>query len=361
MNKLNSRHFIFIILGTTIVALKTYPNLVIEYAGRDSWISLILASIFIFLFSIYILWICKQTNCYDMHTIYISSLGNIFGTLFLFLFTLTLFLTLIESSSIEASGMHVNLLLETPNWYILIFFLLAAVYSIKKGLRSIIIITIIAIAFIMVAGINLGVMTMKYKQSKYLFPILANGIDLNLLIGVIKSLGLYSSWSIAIPFLVNIDSNSKNKLIKTNIIALVIVIQMQIVSMTGIIMTFGPKRSVNILYPKLIQTQLVRYFGFLESGEFFVMLQMVGGWFVKYILTFYAILKLLERINLHSKYNIYIITILIFIFSFFITQNNFTLINLLIYYNYISLINFVIVPLIVFTIFFMKNKKTADN
>ncbi len=362
MDKLNARHFIFIILGTSIVALKTYPNIIIDYGGRDSWIAVSIASLLILLFTVYILWICKKTNTYNILEIYNSALGQRLGTIFLFLFIFTLLLTLIESSSIEANAMHQNMLLETPPWYILLFFIVVAIYSVSKGIPSIIIITILGIMFIMFAGINLGIMTIKYKESKYLFPILENGLDLNFWIATLKSLGTYAGVVIFLPFLVNIDEKEQHKLMKNSIIALIIVIQMEIISMTGVITTFGPDRAMNIWYPKLIQTQLVSYFGFLESGEFFVMLQIVGGWFIKYILTFYGLIALLKEFNLISKYSIYIISVLTFLFSFLISKNGFTLLKFLIYYNYISLVNFIIIPFIVYTIFLIKfNVKNSNN
>lgn len=362
MDKLNARHFIFIILGTSIVALKTYPNIIIDYGGRDSWIAVSIASLLILLFTVYILWICKKTNTYNILEIYNSALGQRLGTIFLFLFIFTLLLTLIESSSIEANAMHQNMLLETPPWYILLFFIVVAIYSVSKGIPSIIIITILGIMFIMFAGINLGIMTIKYKESKYLFPILENGLDLNFWIATLKSLGTYAGVVIFLPFLVNIDEKEQHKLMKNSIIALIIVIQMEIISMTGVITTFGPKRAMSIWYPKLIQTQLVSYFGFLESGEFFVMLQMVGGWFIKYILAFYGLINLLKEFNLISKYSIYIISVLTFLFSFLISKNSFILLKFLIYYNYISLVNFIIIPFIVYTIFLIKfNVKNSNN
>lgn len=362
MDKLNARHFIFIILGTSIVALKTYPNIIIDYGGRDSWIAVSIASLLILLFTVYILWICKKTNTYNILEIYSSALGQRLGTIFLFLFIFTLFLTLIESSSIEANAMHQNMLLETPPWYILLFFIVVAIYSVSKGIPSIIIISILGIMFIMFAGINLGIMTIKYKESKYLFPILENGLDLNFWIATLKSLGTYAGVVIFLPFLVNIDEKEQHKLMKNSIIALIIVIQMEIISMTGVITTFGPKRAMSIWYPKLIQTQLVSYFGFLESGEFFVMLQIVGGWFIKYILAFYGLINLLKEFNLISKYSIYIISVLTFLFSFLISKNSFILLKFLIYYNYISLVNFIIIPFIVYTIFLIKfNVKNSNN
>ncbi|MCY6959731.1 endospore germination permease [Clostridium brassicae] len=358
MNQLNSRHLIFVIFGISIVALKTYPNIVILFAGRDSWIAVLIASILLFLFTIYIILICQKTETYNIYEIYDFALGKKLSTILLSLLYLTIFLTLIECSSIESSSIHENLFIETPPWYILIFFVMVGFYSINKGLNAVIIITVIGISFIMLAGMNLGIMTIKFKDNKFLFPILENGFDLNFLIATIKALGGYSSIFLFLPFLINLDTKERKHLTKSVIIALIIVIQMEILSMTGIITTFGPKRAINIWYPKLIQTQLVGYFGFLESGEFFVLLQMVGGWFVKYLLTFYTLLTLSKEFNFLSKYTTLIVSILVYIISFFIIRNAFFLLKFLNYYNYISLINFIIIPFFVFTLFIVKfNKK----
>ena len=48
MDKLNTKHLMFIIWGTSIVAMKTYPNVFIVNGGSDSWISVIIASIILF-------------------------------------------------------------------------------------------------------------------------------------------------------------------------------------------------------------------------------------------------------------------------------------------------------------------------
>ena len=87
---------------------------------------------------------------------------------------------------------------------------------------------------------------------------------------------------------------------------------MEVFANIGVLTTFGVSRVLRINYPKLIQTQLVSYFSFIEGGEFFVMLQMVGGWFIKYVLALNAILILLKKLSFISKYWIYIITLFVF-------------------------------------------------
>lgn len=354
MDKFNLNHLMFIIWGTCIISLKTYPTIFLQPCGRDAWIAVSFSSVLILFYILYIIKICKKTNCYDIHTIYYSAFGKILGAFFLILYAIALFLTLIESAAVEGSSMHTNMLLETPTWYIILFLICTSIYCYTQGKVAIIILTTIGITIIMLAGINLAILTWKFKHIKYLFPILANGLNFTFWLTTFKALGSYGGISIIFPYLTQIEN--KKSITKHIIIALLIVIQMEIVSMSGITMTFDVKGS-SIAYPNLLLTQLVNYFGFLESGELFVMLQIVGGWFIKYLLTFYALMEVLKSLKMNYKFIPYIIGILSFILSYFASKNLLTLFQLLNVYSYISLFIFVIFPTIAFSVFYIRKKR----
>lgn len=355
MDKINTKHLMFMIWGTSIVAMKTYPNVFIEYGGRDSWISVIIASILLLLYFYYILFVCKKRKCFDMVEIYHKALGKAMGDIFLVLFLVTLILSLVESASVQANALHVNMLADTPPWFFLIFMVLPAIYITKKGTRAITIVTIIGICLIMLAGINLGILTYKYKKLSYLLPILANGITPHFLLSIAKALGCYSGIAICLPFLSRVSNRSK--ITMHSIIALLIVVQMEIVANFGVLTTFGTVRVLKINYPKLIQTQLVSYFGFLEGGEFFVMLQMVGGWFIKYVIALAAALILMKKLSFFNKYWIYVLSLFVFVVSYFICDKVMTVYKFLDFFVYLSLVNFMILPVIIFTIFYFRTKK----
>jgi spore germination protein (amino acid permease) len=354
MDKLTTKHLMFIIWGTTIVSMKTNANIFIRDGGRDSWISMFLASMVILTFLIYILGIYKKNNIYSFSTVYKTALGNVMGTVFLILFVLTLMLVLLEAASVEANAMHTNIFIETPSWYLALFFVIPAIYTVRKGITPIIIITIIGIIFAILAGINLVILTARYKDYKYLLPIMSEGITPGFIKSFLKALGFYGSLAILFPFLSYVKD--KTKLKRDAVLGLLFVIQMHVVSITGAITAFGPERSTQLAYPKLTQTQEINYFGFLESGELFVMFQIIGGWFVKYILSFFIILHLLKEINIKNKYIVYLISLIIYLATYYFSNNLFFLTKYLSYYAYICLINFIIIPALVFTIFNIRNK-----
>ncbi len=359
MDKFTSKHYAFLILATGIVSMKTYPKIFMIHGGRETWIAVIIASFIALAFYVYILSICKKYNVYSFQKIYIQTLGEKLGNTFIILFMLTLFMTLIESASAEANSMHTNMLLETPHWYFLIFFIVPIIYTIRKDIVAVISVTMIGIVLIMLAGINLSILTYKYKHFELLFPIFSHGVHGGFFISIAKILGLYGSISITLPYIAKLK-DYKN-IIKHSVIGLIIVFQMEIVAIVGIIATFNIDFANTMSYPKLLQTQQVTYFRFLEFGELYVMLQIVGGWILKYLVSFYAILLLSKEIFKFKKkqliYTTYIGSVLVYIASYYIAKDLALLFNFFSIYSYVCLINFVIIPLIVFTIFASKMKK----
>lgn len=363
MDKFTSKHYAFLILATGIVSMKTYPRVFMKYGGRESWIAVIIASFIALAFYVYILSICKRYKAYNLSKIYTEALGSKLGNILIVLFMLTLFMTLIESASAEANSMHTNMLLETPHWYFLIFFIIPIIYTIRKDLVAVITITMIGIVLIMLAGINLSILTQKYKNFELLFPIFSHGVKGGFFIAILKILGLYGCISITLPYLAKLK-DLKN-IIKHSVVGLIIVLQMEIVAIIGVISTFNIDFSNAMPYPKLLQTQQVTYFRFLEFGELYVMLQIVGGWILKYLVAFYAILILSKEVfKLKKKqliYTTYIGSVLVYIASYYIAKDLALLFKYFSIYSYVCLINFIIIPLIVFTIFASKMKKQNNQ
>jgi hypothetical protein len=204
---------------------------------------------------------------------------------------------------------------------------------------------------------------MPYKQYSALLPIFANGINGGFFICILKTLGLYGCISISLPYLKKIK-DGKKKLIKNAMIGLIILIQMEIVASSGLIMTFEPDLVNTMNYPKLLQTQLVSYLQFLEFGELYVMLQILGGWLLKYLLTFYAIVIILRELKVNEKrikYMIYIISAAAYAASYFAVNDMFIFFKLLNYYEYMCLANYIILPFVAYTMFSWRMKKGQNK
>lgn len=362
MDKFTSRHFAFLIMGASIVSMKTYPTIFTRNGLRDSWVAVIISTIIFLAYFMFILYTSRKFKCQNFYELYCGAVGKPLGTFFTIFFAAALFLTLIESASVEANSMHTNMLLDTPSWMFLLFFVIPAVYTVGRDKVAIVTVTMVGIVLICLAGINLAILTVKYKHVELLFPIFENGLTIGFFYAILESLGLYATVAITLPYLADIKDNKR--LLKHSLIGLLLVAQMEVIATSGVMMSFDIKYLNTMAYPKLLQTQLVQYLRFLESGELYVMLQILGGWYLKYVITFYALLRVLTLLNIRSKYSINIITLIVLVFAYFMSDNLFVLFKYLNIYSYVSLFNFAIVPTLMTIIFYMKNsaktKKSQD-
>lgn len=352
MGSMNSKHLFFIICSLAIVTLKTFPSSFIKLGGRDTWIAMIIASVCILVYLWLILTINKRTKNYNLLDIYAKSLGKWGGGFFSCLFLLTILLTIFESAGAEASVIHSGFQLFTPVWVFIMVTAFATVYVVKKGIASVTITTIVVIFFISLSGMLLAFLTHKYKDMKYIYPIMEHGVTPDFLLATLKILGALSCITIMIPYLDSV--RDKSKLIRHSTIALLFIIQMQIFSIISVITTFGPDRAVNLLFPKLTQTQIISAFGFLEAGELFVMLQVVAGWFIRYIVCFFALMELIRLSGLKIRFKEHYVCVLTIIFSYLFSRDLFDMFKLLDYLLYIQLANFLVIPLVLYSIYYFK-------
>ncbi|NMA84544.1 MAG: endospore germination permease [Epulopiscium sp.] len=350
---MNKKHFMYFIWATTIISLKTYPTVFIQNGKRDTWVGMIIASAIYVFFTLYLVYIMKKSKTYSLLEIYEKALGKYLGSFLFFMLLFSFFCILIESASIEANSMHTNMLIKTPPWYLLLFFVIPAIYTVRQNIYTILMLTIIGILFIMAAGINLGIQTLLYKTPSWIFPIFENGITKGFILSTIQMIGLYSHIMIPI-YLFQYVSNKKSSA-KSILFALFIVVQMEVVSSTGLFMTFSMPRLLEMYYPKLIQTQLPSYFDFIEFGELLVMIQMIGGWYLKYTITFFVLLDILKKeYKKQHPALIYIITALVLFISYWLSRDIFTLFKFLDFFTYFSFVQFFVFPLLVFTLFHMR-------
>lgn len=358
MDKLSYKHFFFIMCSSAIVSLKTYPGIFMKDAWRDSWVAVIVACIIAIICFDYIMKIWISKNCNSLKSVFELAFGKIFGKVFIIIFTFTLFLTMIECASVETSVIHVNLFIESPQWYILFFILLPGLYVIKKGKNSVMVVLTFCIVVSIINGINLYMLTLPFKKYYRLFPVFAQGINYGFFIAVAKVLGLLSTSTISLCYLSQFD-NSK-KLRHCALIGIIFITQMIIASINGILATFEVTRANLLVYPKLIQTQLISYFGFIASGEFYVIFQVLAGWFAKYVVTFFALMNMLKELKIDKivSMNIlpYCITVIVYAISFMESYNLISLFSFLNIYSYICLINFLLIPLVTFTVFSIRAK-----
>jgi spore germination protein (amino acid permease) len=352
-------------MGVSVASIKTYPSIFFKDGRNESWIGIVCASLVITLYAIFLVKVIVKEDNFSFNQFCQDAFGKILGTIVKLFYSVVLFLTLVESCSVPASLFHTNFFIESPIWYILLFFTIPGAYIVKSGSNSVIMSCIIGIIGSIFNGINLYMLTYKYKIYRRLFPVFLKGFNFQFILSFIKILGLYSFFIIPLMLIGRIKNKANLK--SSIMLGVLFTCQMLIVSTIGTLATFNIERSITISYPKMIQTQLIRSIRFelLASGEFYVIFQAVTAWTLKYIVTFTVLLMLLSSFNLLNKISknaqIFIITFLSYIFALISTGNLLTFFNILSIFAYICFFSYFILPIIMMVISSIKSRMSKNQ
>jgi hypothetical protein len=267
---------------------------------------------------------------------------------------------MIESAAAETSVIHYNLFIESPIWYILLFIIPSGIYVVMKGKNALMAALILCMLISIVNGVFIYFLTYSNRKYELLFPVFENGLSFKFFIATVKVLGLYASASIALPCLSLLEKT--RRLRPLAFASNVFVAQMNIIAITGIFSTFVPERSSKIIFPKIIQSQLAMPFGFITSGEFYIIFQTISAWSTKYIVAFFALLIILKELNagrvFNIKYLIYCISVIVYILAYSLSTNLLILFRFFNFYDYACVVGYLILPLFVFFTYGIRMKKS---
>ena len=359
MNKMSTKHLMFFIAAVSIIALRSYSSIFVKYGGRDSALIASAACLLIYIYFLFLMKICKKTGSYNFSDIIYKSFSKSAACIIILIFSIGLFLSSIESASVEASSIHTNFFLSTPTWYCLLFFIIPAGYVISKNFNSILITVILSVSIVLAGDIILFLLLAKYLDFNYLLPILKDGFTKDNLFCLLEIVCSLSSIAIVLPFLSYLDS--KKSLIKHSSLAIAACSILILVSFISIITFFGPQRAANIFYPEYVASQRVQIASFLEFGELFYIFRSVIMWFLKYILASYGIILLYkDKIN-NKKLFIILYSTIVFTASYILTENQYFLFNALETLQLIIGFIYIIIPVVCFIIYYLKYMKNINK
>ena len=354
MEKITSRHFLFFIIATLSTTLFNYPSLFIRLGGRNTWIFSIIASLIFFFFTIFILSIIRKNNAYNFNDVCHKALGVPLGNLFLVIYSLGLILICIESASISSSAIHTNIFIGTPIWYSLIFFIGTALFISKNGFNSVLITTIVSVSIASTLAVLIGILSIRYTDLHRLLPILKNTNITTWTSSILSQIGALSPFFMLLPFLKRIDD--KQNLTKISLISMPLILFCLIFFIVNLITSIGAERSGNIFYPEFIQAQLIYFGGFIENGEIIIMVISIFLWTIKYVVAIFSLYSIWENKFKNKTLFLSVISITVYIASFYLANNIYTLFNILPYYQYINFVVFFALPIITYILYPLRKK-----
>ncbi len=273
------------ITSITVTGHLLFIPVIIVHAGRDSWISLILAIFPALLIGFTVALLSQRYPGATMVEYCQLILGKWGGKLVVIIF---LFYFLHEASlSIRGFGEFYTSAVtpRTPIVVFLIAILILAGYAVHCGLEVIARTNQIILASLIPVGILASILTHKDKDYRNFLPILEDSMapawD-----GALPIISLYSSifvLSMVFPYV-----NDKEQLKRYSIITMLILIIMFVGPLTGVIAVYGAERAQGLYFPTFLILRDVEI-GALQRLDILGVLLWSLGSFSKVTLFLYAI------------------------------------------------------------------------
>ncbi|GGB59469.1 hypothetical protein GCM10011409_41140 [Lentibacillus populi] len=256
--------------------------IMLDVAGRDAWISVLLSlpAAFAFAYAIYRL----RLNHPDITISEMFSLllGKWFGRIIVVLFILYfLFLTVLSFSAL-VDVVFIDFLPETPRMAILIWFLIFFFYAATKGIKRIALTAGVLALISLITGHTVTLMDTPKKEWSELQPLLEFGWSPALW----GTLILISIWiELLLLLCVPIKNIHEKRLFLLWIIGILLNALMMTSTITGVVTIFGLGQADNFTYPA---TEIVRIInlGFIDRFDIYGMILMTFGTYIRCSLYF---------------------------------------------------------------------------
>ncbi|PTM59571.1 endospore germination permease [Desmospora activa] len=246
---------------------------ILEKAGRDAWISVLLTGI------LYVLWLLllgrelSKTDNIPVIKHIEDGIGRLPALLIRLLLSGILFLNTYITLKDTVTWTQVSYLVETPTSVILILFASLCLVAAALGLESIAIANGILLPFVILFGIFVASGNFPKKDYSLLWPVLQHG-PMPILKGMLYS-GIGLAEVIYILFIRHYFSGPMKRL--QLVITGVILVMLTFGPLTGSIAIFGPETAAEQRYPAFEQWQMFSLGGYVEHVDFLSIYQWLTG------------------------------------------------------------------------------------
>lgn len=281
--RISGRQLSLLIIGSiTVMGHLLIAPLVFDKAGRDAWLSLIIALVAGFLLALVLAGLNRHAPGQSLVDILVTVLGKPVGNCLTIVYLLYFLLPPALTLRGLMAFMNTVFLRETPALVLGAIFLLVSVYAAWAGLESFVRGNSLLMPLLIAAGITAAVMALPDKDYGFLLPVMERGIYPPLL-GSLPLLGLLGemvAFSMILPSASSCASLGRMILISVGIIGLLF-----IGPLTGPIAMFSEQLIVKYDYPTYSEFRYGRFLIYFQSLAIFLWL---GGNFGRMALYIYV-------------------------------------------------------------------------
>ncbi|MBS8267072.1 spore gernimation protein [Mesobacillus boroniphilus] len=277
--------FLLLILSTGLLNhVILIPNL-LSAAGRDSWLSVLLA----YPISLVFLWLIYFIVKRSPNEGFFFMIRERFGKIFSIIFSIPIIFFLFASAYVTLRDLMIWLnayfLADTSIFIINLMLIFACMLVSLAGIKYMAISSGFILPLVMIFGIFISITNTSLKDPALLFPLLADGY-----FPVIKGMLYALSGLLEIYLVILLQPFSQSPIkFKQLFILLTILTGLILGPLTASLMEFGPVESVNYRYPAFEQWRVLSIGEYISHLDFFALYQWLSGALIRIGLFMYMI------------------------------------------------------------------------
>lgn len=350
--------FFLLIMTLPIMGHVVILPLMIDVAGRDSIISILISLPAALLFGYAILIIRRNHPNLQPKELFTHLLGK-WGSIFIFfLFVIYfLFLTILSVASL-VDFVYIGFFPETPIPALIIWFLIFSTYATLKGYKHVALTAGVLTCIGLITGHTVTLMDSSKKDWSEMLPLLEYGWTPSL----IGSLILISIWvELLLLLCVPIRNIKEKRFFLVWTIGILLNALMMFSTINGTITIFGLGQASNFLYPAQEIVKIINL-GFIDRFDIYGMILMLFGVYIRSSLYFRIAydFSISKHASKRTKFIVFLLFVLITaIGSYYFTKEHMNLENMIVIYTY--MIFLYPIPFILLFISWWKNRKNSDE
>lgn len=289
---------LIIVSSITVTGHLLVVPVVIDTAGRDGWLSLLVATVPGIISASILAALALRASGQSLVELSCSFMGKVVGKMVGLIYTG--YFLLIPAITLRAlmDFMTGVFMPKTPSFVFGVVFLLVCGYAAFKGLETFLRVNEILLPILIIAGILTSGLAVPGKNYRMLLPIMENGIS-PVLHGSIQLIALMSE--IVVIGMIQPAINRLAVLRKNNVGAVLIIAALFLGPLTGPIAVFGLDFAAKQIYPTFEEIKYIKLV-FLENLQPLAILLWLGGSFGKISLFHYASSLSIAQVFGSAKY-----------------------------------------------------------
>lgn len=282
-----------ILLSMTVIGLKNHVTIIpslLHFAGRDGWISILLAATFMFPWIFLTIYIHKKSRRQHLMDWLDSVIGHGASAVLRYITAIFLLIMAVFTMTEVLQWITATFLPNTPMVLMLAVYSLLCILLVSTNLQTIVTLNALVLFWVVILGFFVAFTNMQVKRYELLLPILENGLHPILQAAVYPASGF-----VELFLLLFLQHRVKDRFRWYHFaVMLFILLGLTTGPFIGAIVEFGPVEAAKQRYPAYEEWGLVSIGRFFDHLDFLSIYQWLTGAFIRIGLLLYIAADLLK-------------------------------------------------------------------